>query len=298
MDKFLTLLANGLSLGFVYALLALGFVVVFKATEVVNFAHAAFLMVGAWTVAVLRVQVGLPFVVALLGGVAASAVTALVVERVLVRKMWGRSVIAVGIMTIGVDIVLQTEIIRRIGVQVLTLGDPWQSATISVGPVTLPHSRLAAVVAALVLLGLFFGWFRWSLWGTAMRAAAEDQETTALMGVRLSRISRTAWLIAGGLAAVAGVFLTAFPTPGLDATTSAVALRAFPAAILGGLDSTGGAVAGGLLIGLAETFAGGYQGELLFLGRGFQGVMPYVVMVVVLLIRPTGLFGTKELSRV
>ena len=176
--------------------------------------------------------------------------------------------------------------------------DEATSGTVSVGPVTIPHSRVAAVLIALVLLGLFFSWFRWSMWGVAMRAAAEDQETTALMGVRLSRVSRTAWFIAGALAAVAGVFLTAFPSPGLDSSTSAVALRAFPAAILGGLDSTGGAVVGGLMIGLAETFAGGYQSDLTFLGRGFQGFMPYVVMLVVLLIRPTGLFGTKELSRV
>jgi branched-chain amino acid transport system permease protein len=116
--------------------------------------------------------------------------------------------------------------------------------------------------------------------------------------VRLGRVSAIVWVIAAVLAVVAGVFLGAFPSPGVSPTTSAAALRAFPAAILGGLDSTGGALVGGLLIGLAETLTQGYQDQLSFLGQGFSAVMPYVVMVAVLLVRPTGLFGTTEATRV
>jgi branched-chain amino acid transport system permease protein len=118
------------------------------------------------------------------------------------------------------------------------------------------------------------------------------------MGIRLGRVSALAWIVAGALAAVAALFLVGAPTPGVSAAAYTVALRAFPAAILGGLDSTGGALVGGLLIGLAESFAAGYQDQLLFLGRGFGDVVPYVVMIAVLLVRPSGLFGTKELTRV
>jgi branched-chain amino acid transport system permease protein len=201
-------------------------------------------------------------------------------------------------MTIGVDVILQTDITRRLGIDIVPVGDPWQSATIDLFGITVPQTRVAALVVALVVLGGLFAWFKFSDWGVAMRATAEDHHTAELMGVRLGRVSARVWLIAAVLATLAGLFLSAFPSPGVSPTTSAVALRAFPAAILGGLDSTGGAVAGGLMIGLAETLTQGYQDDLSFLGQGFSTVMPYVVMVAVLLVRPTGLFGTKETTRV
>ena len=166
------------------------------------------------------------------------------------------------------------------------------------GGVGITTNRALAVVVAAVLMGLFFAFFKFSGWGVAMRASAEDTEAAALMGIRLGRVSMIAWVVAGVLAAVAGVFLTGSPTPGVTPGVAAVALRAFPAAILGGLDSTGGAVVGGLVVGLAESFAAGYQDQILFLGRGFGDVVPYVVMVLVLLVRPSGLFGTRELTRV
>lgn len=131
-----------------------------------------------------------------------------------------------------------------------------------------------------------------------MRAAAENPQTAALMGIKLGRVSLAAWAVAGALAAVAALFLTVFPTPGLERATSLAALKAFPAAILGGLDSTTGALAGGLIVGVTESLATGYQSDLSFLGRGIGDLAPYLVMVIVLLLRPAGLFGTKELARV
>lgn len=297
MEKLLQLLFSGVALGAVYALLALGFVVVFKATQVVNFAHAGLLMVGTYSAARFSAA-GQPFAVAVLGGIALTVVLALVIERALVRPVVRRSVVAVAIMTIGVDVVLQTEITRRLGIDILPVGDPWQSSTVEVLGITVPQTRVAALVVAFVVLGGFFAWSRFSDWGIAMRASAEDHRTAELMGVRLGRVSAIVWVIAAVLAVVAGVFLAAFPSPGVSPTTSAAALRAFPAAILGGLDSTGGALVGGLLIGLAETLTQGYQDQLSFLGQGFAAVVPYVVMVAVLLVRPTGLFGTTEATRV
>src|SRR3954453_5705469 len=167
-----------------------------------------------------------------------------------------------------------------------------------IGDVGISQNRLIATIVAGVLIALFFAAFKYSSWGVSMRAAAEDGETAALMGIRLGRVSALAWTVAGALAAVAALFLVGAPTPGVTPPASPVALRAFPAAILGGLDSTGGALVGGLLIGLAESFAAGYQDQLLFLGRGFGDVVPYIVMIAVLLVRPSGLFGTKELTRV
>jgi branched-chain amino acid transport system permease protein len=273
-------------------------VVVFKATQVVNFAHAGLLMVGTYCVARFRSVDGLAFPVALLAGIAVAVVVALLVERVFVRPVVRRSIVAVAIMTIGIDVVLQTEVTRRLGIDILPVGDPWQSETVDILGITVPQTRVAALLVALVLLALFFAWSKFSDWGIAMRASAENHHTAELMGVRLARVSAIVWVIAAVLAVLAGVFLAAFPSPGVSPTTSAAALRAFPAAILGGLDSTGGAVVGGLLIGLAETLTQGYQDQLSFLGEGFGTVMPYVVMVGVLLVRPTGLFGTAEATRV
>ena len=298
MTHLLQLLVSGVSLGAVYALLALGFVVVFRATEVVNFAHPALLMVGAYFTARFRTVDELPFPVAVLLGVGVAVLVALAVQFFLVRRMSGRSVIAVSIMTIGVDVVIQTEITRRLGVDILPMGDPWQDGVVHLDGLTIPQTRIAALVLSVALLAAFFAWFRYSDWGVAMRASAENPETAALMGVRRARVAALAWAIAGALAALAGLSLTTFPAPGLEPATSAVALRAFPAAIIGGLDSTAGAVVGGLVVGVTEALAQGYASELSFLGLGFHTVMPYLVMVIVLLVRPTGLFGTRELHRV
>jgi branched-chain amino acid transport system permease protein len=207
-------------------------------------------------------------------------------------------VISLAIVTIGVDIILLTELIRRIGSDILNVPHPWGGGSFRIGDVGISQNRLIATIVAGVLIALFFAAFKYSSWGVSMRASAEDGETAALMGIRLGRVSALAWVVAGALAGVAALFLVGSPTPGVSPTVYTVALRAFPAAILGGLDSTGGALVGGLLIGMAESFAAGYQDQLLFLGRGFGDVVPYIVMIAVLLVRPSGLFGTKELTRV
>jgi branched-chain amino acid transport system permease protein len=294
MTRFVELLLNGISLGSIYALIALGFVIVFKATEVVNFAQGSLLVLGGYIT--VRAHEHLPFALALLAGVTATALAGLLIEWVFVRRVRGGDVNALAILTIGIDIVLITELTRRFGSDVLTIGDPWGSKLVHFAGLSLPEARLAAITVAAILLGLFFAAFKFSSWGVAMRAGAEDGEAAALMGIRRGRVTATAWLIAGGLAAVAAVFLTAFPSPGLDASVRDVALRAFPAAILGGLDSTAGAVVGGLAIGLAEALTAGYSVTLL--GGSVADVIPYLVMLAVLLVRPSGLLGTREASRV
>lgn len=296
MTRFVELLVSGVSLGFIYALIALGFVIVFKAMEVVNFAHGSVLLLGGYLVARLHDRVG--FAVAVLIGILASALCALLVERVLLRTTRGASAQSLSIITIGVDIIILTDLTRRIGANVYGLGDPWRDKLLSVGGVSVPQSRVAAIVVALVLISMLFAATKFTNWGISTRAFAEDREAAALMGIRKWRVSAIAWAIAGSMAAVASVFLTAFPTPGLDNNTGLDALKAFPAAILGGLDSTTGALVGGIVVGLAETFTSGYESNLTFLGRGFGSTMPYVIMILVLLWRPAGLFGTRAATRV
>ena len=296
MTQFIELLINGLSLGFVYALVALGFVMIFKSTRVINFAHGSVVLLGAFLIAKLADDLG--FVPAVLVGVAVAGAAAVVIYVLILRHVRGRAADTVTIATIGIDILLATELARQIGQDVLNIGDPWGSGVVRFGDFSLPEARLAAAVVALVLLGGFMAAFKFSPWGIAMRAAAEDPQAGALMGIRLTRVAAGAWFIAGALAAVGAIFLTTFPTPGVDSGVTIAALAAFPAAILGGLDSIQGAVVGGLIIGVVVSLTSGYQGDIAFLGRGLSEVTPYIVMVLVLLWRPSGLFGTRELTRV
>jgi branched-chain amino acid transport system permease protein len=296
LTQFIELLISGLSLGFVYALIALGFVVIFKATRVVNFAHGSILLLGAYVVA--RAHQSLGFVGAVALGIVVSAVLAVLIQTVILRRLRGASADTLAIVTIGLDILLSTELIRRIGTNVLNIGDPWRDKIVNVGSFSVPQARVAAAIVAIVVLGAFLTAFKYSDWGVAMRSAAEDGEAAALMGIRLNRVAAGAWAVAGALAALGGVFFTTFPTPGVDASVGLTALTAFPAAILGGLDSVVGAVVGGLVVGVVATMAAGYQDNLAFLGRGLGLVAPYFVMVLVLLWRPSGLFGTKEIARV
>ncbi|MFC4606721.1 branched-chain amino acid ABC transporter permease [Streptomyces maoxianensis] len=296
MIKLAETILNGLALGSVYALIALGFVVIFKASGVMNFAHGSLLLFGGYVMARLHDSIG--FIPAVLAGAALAAALAGLVQLLATRGLRGAEIHTLTILTIGVDVLLSTELNRRVGADFLSMGDPWGADVTQFGGITVADARIASIAVAVVVISGFFAAFRWSRWGLSMRSAAADPEAAALMGIRLDRVRLIAWCVAGALAAVAAVFLAAFPAAGLDRTTSQIALSAFPAAILGGMDSAAGALVGSLVIGLTAAMAAGYQSELSVLGSGFADVAPYLVMVLVLLVRPTGLFGSKELTRV
>ena len=296
MSYLLTQLANGISYGLILGLIAVGFVIVFTATGVLNFAHGSILLTGAYLVAVLNEPIG--FWAAVVVGVVGAAVIGVLVNAVLVRNLAEANPGTAAILTLGVDVFLLTELTRRIGNQVLTLGAPWGTDLVRLGPVSLPTSRAAAAALAVVVFALLWFLFAKTRAGVAMRAAAADGDTASLMGIRLSRTGATGWALAGALAALAGIFLTSFPAPGVAPTVALTALAAIPAWVLGGFDSVPGAIVGGLVIGVASALAVGYESQLHFLGQGFGEVVPYAVMILVLLIRPQGLFGRKEAIRV
>ena len=297
MNDFLQLCFAGLALGSRYALVALGFVVIYKATGVINFAEGALVTLGAYLAFNFGQTWDLPFALALVMAVAAGALAGVIVQRLLLRRMIGRPVFGVIMITIGLLFLLDQAVPSVWGYDALDLGDPWGVDTVSVGGVVLAVKDLWAIgLAAAVLLG-FFAFFKFSRMGLAMRASAFDQEAALARGISVRRVFAWSWGIAGGVAALAGISLGSGPgavTPSLGL----IALAAFPAMILGGLDSPKGAVIGGLLIGVTQTLTAGYQPEhAAFLGHNFHVVMPYVVMIVILLIRPYGLFGTKEVQR-
>jgi branched-chain amino acid transport system permease protein len=246
---------------------------------------------------VARLHAAIGFVPAVLVGVAVGGVGAVVIERVISRARRADAT-GLGILTLGVDILLSTELSRRIGQNVLSVGDPWGNDSVTVGSVTVPTARIAAMVVSLLIVAAFFLVFKFSEWGVAIRAAAEDGEAAELMGIKRGRVSMAAWLIAGGLTAVAGVFLGTAPSAGLTNGSNLSAFNAIPAAVVGGLDSTGGAVVGGVIIGVVQSLSAGYNTQLSFLGAPLGDVSAYVVMLIVLLWRPSGLFGTREAARV
>ncbi|WP_354701751.1 High-affinity branched-chain amino acid transport system permease protein LivH [Paraconexibacter sp. AEG42_29] len=296
MTEFIELTINGFSLGAIYALIAIGFVLVFKATGVVNFAHGSVLLLGAYVTA--RTQEDLGFWVALVVGAAVAGAGAALIDVLLMRRVRAVDAGTLAILTLGIDIVLATELTRRIGPDIFPSGAPWGSEVVRMGDYVIPETRVAAAGIAIVILTAFYTAFRFTDWGIAMRAAAADGRTAALMGVRLNRVAAGAWALAGAIAAVAGVFFTSFPAPGVDNATGLSALAAIPAAVIGGLDSLFGALVGGIMVGLVATYCAGYQDELSFLGRGLGEIAPYTVMLIVLLIRPAGLFGSRGVTRV
>lgn len=286
---------RGLGNGSVYALLALGFVIIYKATRVISFAQPSLMLAGAVAVSYLAEVTG--FYAAVVLAALLIAGVALGIERVAIRPMVGRPVFVVAIITLGIDVVVRVVVNGFIGRDVRQMGDPWGFTQISVGPLVVQQRWLVMLLVTAVLVGLLFAFFRYTRYGLAMRAAAFDQETALAQGVSVGTVFALSWGLAGFLAAIAGMFVGT--GQGIEQLTWVIALKALPAIIVGGLDSLGGAVIGGLSIGVVESLFQSYQGEFApWLGQNFAVVTPYVVMLVVLLVKPYGLFGTKEVERV
>lgn len=298
MTEFLQLVFAGMALGARYALVALGFVVIFKATGVINFAQGAFVALGAYLAYNFSTTWGLPFFAAAALSVLVAGGIGMAVERTVLRRVVGRPAVAVIMITVGLLFVIEQVITTVWGGDTLDLADPWGIDTVTLGGVVLAVTDLWTLLIAGVVLGAFFVFFRYAGLGLAMRATAIDQEAAMARGISVRRVFAASWAISAGVAALAGITLAAGPAR-LNPGIGYIALAAFPAMILGGLDSPAGAVLGGMIIGITQVLTQGYQPEYAaWLGNNFHAVMPYLVMVLILMVRPYGLFGTKEVTRV
>jgi branched-chain amino acid transport system permease protein len=298
METFFAAVVQGLGTGGVYALLGVGFVIIYRATEVVNFAQPALMILGAYTASVLVAQAGLPFWVSVVLAMLVLAGVGMLTERIALRPMVGRPSFSAATVTVGVFIVLLVLAFRLVGTDILTVGDPWGLSTIEIFGVTIFVLDLAKLFISLAAIGAVGLFLTRSRVGLAMRATAFDQEVALAQGVKVGRMFGLSWGISAGLAALAGVLISSGAS-GVDATIALLALKALPVIILGGLDSIKGSVIAGLLIGLAEIFTKVYQPEYApWLGANFDLVVPYLIMIVVLMVRPYGIYGTKEVIRV
>jgi branched-chain amino acid transport system permease protein len=229
----------------------------------------------------------------------ATAIVGLIIERLTIRPMIGEPLFSVAMVTIGLDIVIRTLTNDLISTDPRPLNDPWGVEVLEVGPLTIAHTEIVTIVTAVVLVAAVAVFFRSRL-GVAMRATAFDQEAAMAQGISVGRIFAIAWAIGAGLAAIGGIFASVFPraaTGVAQDSTALFAFRVFPAIIIGGLDSVVGAVVGGFIVGVAEGWASAYLTWSGF-GSGFSGIVPYLVMLGFLLVRPYGLFGTEEIRRV
>lgn len=296
MTFFLGLLVTGLCLGFIYALIALGFVIVFKCSRVFNIAQGAFVLVGAylgwWLLKEWRISVGLCFLIA----IAIAAIIGYLIERLVVRRLVGQPLLAAIMMTIALLGMIEGLVCLIWGGQFGSYDFALPVASISFGKLTIASEPLIALgvsVTVVIILALFF---RYSRQGLAMRATAEDEQAAQSNSVRVNTVYTLAWVIASILGVIGGMFLGSMS--GASLGLSITGLKALAIALLGGLDSIPGAIVAGIIIGCLENVSAGYLDPLLPSGGGLASVFPFIIMIIMLIFKPYGLFGLVKIERI
>ena len=290
----LVLLTNGIMIGLMYALIALGFVLIYKATDAINFAQGEFVMFAGFIAAGAAGIAGAPFWVCALLAVGGMVALGFGLERVVLRPLIARPVIAVVMATIGLAAVLRGVATMAFGAGTRPIVMPVSDEPIQFGPIMLPPVQLVGAGVSLVFLAAFTWFFLKSRTGIAMRAVADSQQVSMAMGINVRRYFALAWAMAGIVSALGGVVWGTML--GVDNQLALVGLKVFPVVILGGLDSIMGAVIGGLIVGVVENLAAGYLDP--YVGGGTKDFAPYVLMILVLMVRPEGIFGRRRIERV
>jgi branched-chain amino acid transport system permease protein len=290
MSTFINLTVYGLADGAILALAALGFVLIYKATSVINFAQGEFLLVGAYMFYTAFVVLQLPLALAVVFGVVVATLIGVLVERLILRPMVGENPISIIMVTIGLSIFLRSVVQMFYGTRPQAQPPVLPTGSVNVLGATIPVNRIFVLLIAAVVLTAFTVFFRRSRHGIAMRAVADDQQAAMTMGISVRRIFAMAWALAAVSALIAGILLGDIYA--VDQNIAAFGLLVFPVVILGGLDSVPGTIVGGLTIGLLKQFTSGY------LDPGLATVIPYVVLVLILLVRPYGIFGETRIERV
>jgi len=295
----ISLLVSGASIGLMYALIALGFVLVYKATDAINFAQGEFVMLaayaGALTIAATFGASIAGAVVGILVAIAVMVAFSFGLERIVLRPLLGRPVVAVIMATIGLAAILRgLPPITPFGAQTKPLPLPISDLPIDLGFATIPPIQLLGVIVSLLCLGVFTWFFMKSRMGVAMRAVADNQQVAMAMGINVERYFAIAWAMAGIVSALGGIIWGSML--GVDTQLALVGLKVFPVVILGGLDSVAGAVIGGLIVGIVESLAAGYLDP--YVGGGTKDFAPYVLMIIMLMFKPYGMFGKRKIERI
>ncbi len=290
--QLLQLLISGAAQGCIYGLIALGFVLIYKATETVSFAQGDLMMVGAFAGLAATTALGFPFWLGVISAIAAMMVFGFVLERMVVRPILGQPAFSIVMLTIGVGYVVRGLItmIPDVGTDTHTLPVPYAGQVLNIGTAVIAAEQLVVIGATALLCGLLFAMFKYSKLGIAMQASSQNQLAAYYMGIPVKRLNGLVWGLAAGVAAVAGLLLA--PITFVHANMGFIGLKAFPAAVVGGFTSLPGAIVGGLIIGIVEAFSGFYLPE------GFKDIAPYIVVLLMLVLKPNGLFGEKLRKKV
>jgi branched-chain amino acid transport system permease protein len=290
--QLLQLLISGLSQGCIYGLIALGFVLIYKATETVNFAQGELMMLGAFAGLLAAAYFGLPYWAALLAAVAALAVLGLATERLVLRPILGQPAFAIVMVTIGVGYVARglVTMVPGVGTETYTLPAPFKDELVQAGGLVIGMEHVVVIGMTIALCALLFALFRFTRVGVAMQAASQNQLAAYYMGIPVQRLNGLIWGISAAVAAVAGILLA--PITFVHVNMGFIGLKAFPAAVIGGFGSLPGAIVGGLIIGAVESLSGFYLPE------GFKDTAAYVVVLVMLIVKPNGLFGETMRKKV
>jgi branched-chain amino acid transport system permease protein len=294
LEFLLSLLLSGASIGLMYSLIALGFVLVYKATDAINFAQGEFVMLAALIVVVVLGFESVPLIVAIVVVLAAMIGFGFGLERVVLRPLLGRPAVAVIMATIGLAAIIRGLGPVIFGKEVRSISLPIGDDPITLGPASLPPVQVLGAAVAIVFFVCFSWFFKKSRMGVAMRAVADNQQVAQAMGINVERYFALAWAMAGIVSALGGVVWGAML--GVDVQLSLVGLKVFPVVILGGLDSIGGALVGGLIVGIVESLAAGFLDP--YVGGGTKDFAPYVLMILMLMVRPYGIFGRRQIERV
>jgi branched-chain amino acid transport system permease protein len=288
------LISNGVLIGLMYSLIALGFVLVYKATDAINFAQGEFVMIAGFIVAAFLQAYGAPLAVAVVAALVLMVVFGFVLERVMLRRLIGRPVVSVVMATIGLAAILRGFGPLAWGAETKSLPLPISDEPVVLGPLFIPPIQLLGALVSLMFLALFGWFFLKSRKGIAMRAVADNQQVAMAMGINVERYFALAWAMTGIVSALGGIVWGSML--GVDIQLSLVGLKVFPVVILGGLDSIPGAIIGGLIVGLVENLAAGFVDP--YVGGGTKDFAPYVLMIVTLMVRPYGIFGKRIIERI
>ena len=283
--QLLQLLISGAAQGCIYGLIALGFVLIYKATETVSFAQGDLMMVGAFGGLLAMSLLGFPFWLSVIAAIAAMGLFGFLLERLVIRPILGQPAFSIVMLTIGVGYFLRGVItmIPSIGTETHTLPVPYAGQVMQLGALVISAEQLVVIGATALLCALLFALFRYSKLGIAMQAASQNQLAAYYMGIPVKRLNGLVWGLAAAVAAIAGLLLA--PITFVHANMGFIGLKAFPAAVVGGFGSLPGAIVGGLIIGIVEAVAGFYLPE------GFKDIAPYIVVLIMLVLKPNGLFG-------
>ena len=290
MADFLQLTVSGLSTGMIYALAAAGFVVIYKASDVINFTQGDLLLLGTYLIFFAVAQTGLPWSAGVAVTILLAVAVALAIERLVLRPLIGEPVISMIMVTIGLSSILRSAVSAIWGPAPRSFDSFLPAGDIAIGPAVLSADRVLSIPIALLVLAALGLFFRYARDGIAMRAIADDQQAALSMGISIPRVLAVAWGLAAASAAIGGIMLGNIV--GVTPNVASIGLRVFPVVILGGLDSIPGAIIAGAAIGLLEAYTGTY------LGHGLNLVVPYLVLILVLMFRPYGLFGKEIIERV